>query len=254
MKTSHSDFVYAPVSIRFHRENGMSLVELLIALAIGLFLVAVISILFVNSKMIYLAQDANSRLQENSRYAMEVLSQQIRSAGYTDIQFTQLTAANLFAKPPAFSFTGAPIAGSNGTSDAPDEITFSYDGTTDCLGNKVTSPITNLFRISGKKLECLGNGSATAGTILDGIEDLQVLYGQPASGGKFSYLPASVNLTPATTVQLCLVLRTQADTDKRGTGTQNQTYINCQGSTTTASDGYLRRSLTMTVNLRNRLP
>jgi len=236
-------------------QRGLSLIELMIAMVIGLFLIAVIGVLFVNSKTTYLSQDANSRLQENARFAIELLGRQARMAGAPDIKFTQLGSTNLFAKPPVFAFTGTPIAGVNGASNSSDTITTSYDGTTDCLGHTVTSPVVNLFRINAQKqLECLGNGSATAGVLLDDVEDLQVVYGQPTSSGNYSYLTANVaTMSAATAARVCVLLRTKADVNKRANGAQSQTYVDCLGSSVASSDGYLRRAVSMTVNLRNRI-
>ncbi len=251
----------APRKADFQR--GVTLIELMVAIVIGLFLVAVVGILFVNSKVTYLAQDANSRIQENSRYAVELISRQVRTAGFRDIQFNQLSSTNLFA--PAFStaFSGAAIDGTEGSSSAPDSITVSYDATTDCLGQPVATPVVNQFRINAQqKLECLGNGGANPGVVLDDVEDIQLLYClRDAAGNCFTYLPAGnctncvkpSDMANVGAVRACFLLRALAESDKRATGHQQQTYLDCQGVSRTASDGYLRRSVTMTIDLRNRL-
>jgi type IV pilus assembly protein PilW len=234
---------------------GFSLIELLIAMTIGLFLVLVISLLFVNSKRTYLAQDANSRIQETARFAHELLSTQARMAGYREIRFDPV-GPNLFAPVSGVTFAGTAIAGTEGASNAPDTMTFSFDSTVDCLGQAAASPAVNLFRINAsRQLECLGNGGANAGVLLDGVEDMQVLYGQPV-GGSFAYLPAnSSTMANVTGVRVCLMLRTLADASRRATDVgQSQQYWDCQGNSQTASDGFLRRPVTMTIDLRNRLP
>lgn len=233
---------------------GFSLIELMVAMAIGLFLVAVIGVLFINSKATYSLQDANSRLQENSRFAVDVLGRHVRMAGSPDIKFTQLSGADLFAEPPVFSFSGSSITGVDGASSAPDQISVSHDGTTDCLGKTVVSPVTNLFRVNAQQqLECVGNGSVTPGILLDDVEDFQVLYGQPTPGG-YGYLTAGAATMPlVTAARMCLLLRAKADVNRRADGSQSQTYVNCLGSSVTATDGYLRRTVSITVNLRNKV-
>lgn len=62
---------------------GVSLIELLISIAIGLFLVAVVGGVYLSSKQSFTYQDAMSRLQENARFAMEAMARDIRMAGYT---------------------------------------------------------------------------------------------------------------------------------------------------------------------------
>jgi type IV pilus assembly protein PilW len=62
--------------------HGLSLVELMVALTIGLIILAAVSSLFVSSKQTYNIQDSLSRLQENGRFAMQFLIKDIRLAGF----------------------------------------------------------------------------------------------------------------------------------------------------------------------------
>ncbi|MCB2427776.1 PilW family protein [Methylophaga pinxianii] len=67
----------------FHKkQQGLSLVELMVAVVLGLILVAGVIELFVNNRQVYRVQDAKARMQENGRYAMAILGQNIRDAGY----------------------------------------------------------------------------------------------------------------------------------------------------------------------------
>lgn len=61
---------------------GFTLIELMVAITIGLFLSAVVGGVFISSKENFNYQDAMSRLQENARFAMERISRDIRMAGY----------------------------------------------------------------------------------------------------------------------------------------------------------------------------
>ena len=71
---------------------GMTLIEIMIALLIGLFLLAGLYQIFISSKQSYRLSDGQSRLQENTRYALEVLSHDIRLAGY--LGCSGVTASN----------------------------------------------------------------------------------------------------------------------------------------------------------------
>lgn len=62
--------------------QGFSLTELLVAMVIGLLLLAGLVTLMVNSKKNYAQQDYSARLQENARFAIEFLSYDIRMAGF----------------------------------------------------------------------------------------------------------------------------------------------------------------------------
>jgi len=64
------------------RQQGISLVEVMIALVLGLLLIAGAGQVFFISKGVYRVLEAQSRLQENGRYALDLLAKNIREAGY----------------------------------------------------------------------------------------------------------------------------------------------------------------------------
>ncbi len=61
---------------------GLSLVELMIAMLISLLLLGGVIKIFGGSKITFLVQEGNSRLQENARFALSKLSEDISAAGY----------------------------------------------------------------------------------------------------------------------------------------------------------------------------
>jgi type IV pilus assembly protein PilW len=61
---------------------GLSLVELMVALTIGLFLLTGLSLIFVNSSQANRELQKTSEQIENGRYATELLSQELRLAGF----------------------------------------------------------------------------------------------------------------------------------------------------------------------------
>jgi type IV pilus assembly protein PilW len=63
--------------------RGFSLVELMVAITIGLIILAAVSAVFVSSKRSYSTQDRLARLQENARFAMQFMTRDIRMAGYS---------------------------------------------------------------------------------------------------------------------------------------------------------------------------
>ncbi len=64
------------------KQGGMTLIEIMVALMIGAFLLAGVMQIFLGSKQTYRMQDNMSRMQENARFAMEFLSRDIRMADY----------------------------------------------------------------------------------------------------------------------------------------------------------------------------
>lgn len=68
--------------LNWNRQAGLTLVELMIALVLGLIIVAGVIQLFLSSKQAYRLQESMSQVQETGRYALEVMSRDIRQAGY----------------------------------------------------------------------------------------------------------------------------------------------------------------------------
>jgi type IV pilus assembly protein PilW len=66
----------------FHAQAGINMVEIMIALLIGAFLIGGLIQLFIGTKKSYNMQDANSRLQENGRFAIEFLSLDVHEADF----------------------------------------------------------------------------------------------------------------------------------------------------------------------------
>lgn len=64
-------------------QHGFSLVEMMVAMVIGLILIAGVIQIFISSKQSYRVQDSMGRLQENARFAMDYLTREARMAGFT---------------------------------------------------------------------------------------------------------------------------------------------------------------------------
>ena len=124
---------------------GFSMVELMIALALGLLLTAAVLQTFISLKRTYEFQEEFSRIQENGRFAMEFLSRDIRRADYWGCLggTTDITNDVNASSSATFSF-GAGVEGTDegspyipATGDRPDSITLrGADGT----GIQVTTP------------------------------------------------------------------------------------------------------------------
>ena len=65
------------------RITGLSLVELMVAITIGLIILTALTRLFVTSRSTYTLEEGLARVQENARFAMEFLAQDIRMAGFS---------------------------------------------------------------------------------------------------------------------------------------------------------------------------
>ncbi len=74
---------YMPKQLASRRsQQGLSLVELLVAVTLGLMLMAGLATLFANSSTARTELERNSRQIENGRFAMELISDDLRLAGF----------------------------------------------------------------------------------------------------------------------------------------------------------------------------
>lgn len=64
------------------KQRGISLVELMVAITLSLILGVALIQIFSSSRSAYRVQEATSRLQENGRYTLEAMAQDVRMAGY----------------------------------------------------------------------------------------------------------------------------------------------------------------------------
>ena len=63
--------------------RGLSMVELMVAMTIGLILTASIGYVYLGSRQTFRSMDDFSRIQENYRYAMDQIGMDVRQAGYS---------------------------------------------------------------------------------------------------------------------------------------------------------------------------
>lgn len=110
------------------RSQGLTLIEILVAMLIGLFLLGGLLQVFTNSKQTYRVQDAVSQLQESGRFALNVLSDDIRMAGFKGCN-SQIDIRNINGNSPnKLSFTAT-------NSDVNDAVDYLYDFNTGIQGN-----------------------------------------------------------------------------------------------------------------------
>ena len=70
-------------SILHKSSAGFSLVELMVAIAVGAILLGALTQIYAGSKVTYKTEEAMGRLQENVRYGLDLLSRDLRMAGYS---------------------------------------------------------------------------------------------------------------------------------------------------------------------------
>lgn len=65
----------------WQRQRGVSLIELLVAMTLGLVVLGAVINIFLANRESYRALEATARMQENARFAFEVLGRSLRAAG-----------------------------------------------------------------------------------------------------------------------------------------------------------------------------
>ena len=79
-------------------QRGLSLIELMVAITIGLLILAALSTLFISQTNIRNELDKSNRMIDNGRYALEVLSENIKVTGFYD-SYAPLGAATAVPTP-----------------------------------------------------------------------------------------------------------------------------------------------------------
>lgn len=181
--------------------SGFTLLELMIAITITLFLMAGILALVVNMKSSFTAQDRLGRTQENTLFALTILDTTIRHAGYfpDPVFSTESSAMPATSTANADGTTyavGQDIAGSAGAGAVSDTVSVRFqaasnDGLMNCVGeaNKTAAKVSwsNTFAVdANNNLTCsvsVDGGAPGAPVILiDNVASLRVLYGVDSTG------------------------------------------------------------------------
>ena len=235
-----------------HQQRGFSLVELMVALTISLILMAGVGQIFMSTKSSYNLQNGLGRLQENARFALDILSQNIGQAGYT----TDLDGIDAFnsANTLENQSANAGLGFTQATNRASDIIEINYVSTTDCLGNATGGTATDRYYINGNTLMCLGNGSVTAGILAEGIENMQFLYGEDTDADDVANIYVNAgNVTTWANVKSVRVALLVSTTENMGTSSTDSNIHVLLNTPPIGplNDNAMRRVFGMTIPLRN---
>ncbi|WP_290704197.1 PilW family protein [Amphritea sp.] len=80
-----------PAQLLNQRQKGFSLIELMIALVLGLFIVGGVLAVFIGSSASFSSNEALSRVQENGRFALEIIAEDLRNTGNKGSCWGQVT-------------------------------------------------------------------------------------------------------------------------------------------------------------------
>jgi type IV pilus assembly protein PilW len=220
MSTAHR-----PVRVQ-GSQRGFTLIEIMIALLIGIFLLGALLTIVQTNRAVFGNQSQLAQLQDSERMAMSMMADVIQQAGYfpdptTNILTGTLTAVAPFAVGQAIS--GIYTATAPGDTLSVRYMTAGGDGILNCSG--LSNPVgglkalyVNTFQVANGQLICTMNGTpynlvsgvAKGSTTLGGVTNLTVLYGVKTSAAApdndvDTYLNAG-QMTPANWSSVITVL------------------------------------------------
>ena len=256
------------------QQAGLSLIELMIAMAISSFLILGVTQIYIDNKKNYLFQQGQAENQENGRFTMQILEQHLAKTGYrrepTDSMETAFPA--LADAPTSCSFAAGEVITRVDAKTIcirfqprdPEEV--------DCLGNgrpanagAIITPYTTpavsfvekLSIDDNRQLICSSSASNTArsGTLIDGIEDFRFDFGVSLTGSRTisSYKATPVTGESIRTVRYSALMNTTLENISQDAAFK--TYKEWYGSeANTPTDGRAYQIIKNTVMLRNLMP
>ena len=114
-----------------NRENGFSLIELLFAMAIFLIILAAATSAFISQRKSYKAQEQVAEMTQGARAAMDMLSNEIRQAGYNPANISNFVGIQYSASQlqllADLKGDADPSPPDGDTSDPNENIIYTYD-------------------------------------------------------------------------------------------------------------------------------
>lgn len=228
-----------------YRQTGLTLVEILVALTLGVFILGGVMQISSANKEAQRLQGEINFVQTNLRTATHMLTHDIQMAGFKTDMTKDLPAPRLVA------------VESGGTDD--DEITIAFQSNTDCLGQDTPAAAVgqvrtavNRYFTENLRLMCQGNGHARSLPLVDGVEGMQLLFGENTNGDGITpnrYVSAPADMSNVVAVRIAL--RFRGEQNVRAEADTNRYVLLDAGELGPYNDRLIRRETTLTIALRN---
>lgn len=261
--------------ITFRYQTGLTLIEIMIALLIGVFLIGGILQIFLSTKQTYRTQENLSRLQENGRFAMDFISKDIRMTGYWGCLAASGAGGDITAifdpgnpdAPEGVTLRGAFTATLTNLTSYPftDPPALPPPAGITCgmaLDNPVVTAAINpladpnatiTYQVGpGNLLQKTTNGQTN--DLIEGVENMQILYGEDTDlDGVPNYYvnagTAGLNMDQVVSIRISFLLHSIDDNV-----TDQPAPYNYNGTTgIVPPDRRIRRVFTSTIAVRNRI-
>jgi type IV pilus assembly protein PilW len=203
------------VRLANQRQRGFTLIELMIAITVALFLIIGLLFMVQSTRDAFGNQNLLAQLQDDERLVMTFMAEVVESAGYFPNPQTNVytTVFPVTTTAPVFATPGQSVFGISGATATGDSVTIRYaalqnDNVFNCMGLKNTTVtpydvFVNTFAVQliagNPTLVCTVSSSIIAATpvaLVNGVQNLTILYGvQRSTAGTGScadtYLKAS---------------------------------------------------------------
>lgn len=146
------------------QQRGLTLIELMVSIALGIFMLSVASQYLVDSRVAYSEQSAQSTILDSGNYALDILARNIRTAGSktpVDQGINNSTSNSRLLFAPC---GGAAACTNDGQDGEPDQLAVLSSpgaGAVNCSGVAVPANVTqvaNVFSIAGDPSNLDENG------------------------------------------------------------------------------------------------
>jgi len=130
MRPAILQFTAPKAATSARRQRGVTLVELMVALALGLLVTVALLKVYIDASRMYRFNEGLARLQENGRFALEFIRRDARAAGFWGCNSNATLSNGVSGTNAAFiDIAAGHIAGTQGEAranlpDAPDSISF----------------------------------------------------------------------------------------------------------------------------------
>ncbi|MGQ7845567.1 PilW family protein [Granulosicoccus sp. 3-233] len=221
------------------RQQGLSLIELMITMVLGLIIIAAVFNMYAGSSRSARYSEGLQSMQENGRYGVSVLQRGLRLAGFSPDESVE-----------AFDISASGVS----------TISIRSQQQYDCNGLETTATdglAVNVYRLdeASGELTCQGNQGGAPMAVVEGVDRFRLLYGVDADGDAEteepqSYVPHDATLDSADVVAVRFALLVNSGKPIR-TRNVSRTYV-LLDEEFTYDDRVAREVFSSTVKVRNR--
>ena len=274
--------------LKIHRSpmQGLSLVEVMVSLVIGVMVTGAVLVSFIGSGKTGRQQAAYAEMTENAQLALTLMSRELLLAGFsapTGLAVGGASFSRAYAGRPVFgcqygfvtpNTTSTVACGTAGTdaielvyvADSANTVATAAKLPTDCLGNGLSDAggyyvAYNRYYLatsaSGRpELHCASRQGFAGQPLVENVQSMTIWYGEanavnPRAVVRYVRAGQVTDWGLVLSVRLCLLMRSsEAVLD---TGEDTRTYLDCDSAQQASSDGLARRAFFSTTTLRNKM-